>query len=69
LRAFVLGVTAAAVGAITGAVVVLARRSVHDVPTLLIAVGAFLVLLKFKVPEPIVIVAAALIGVGIKTLH
>jgi chromate transporter len=66
LRAFVLGVTAAAVGAIMGAVVVLARRSVHDIPTLLIAVVTFAVLLKFKVPEPIVIVAAALIGVGVR---
>ena len=37
LRAFVQGVTAAATGAITGAIVVLARRSVTDVPTILIA--------------------------------
>ena len=36
LNAFVRGVTAAATGAIAGAVIVLARRSVYDVPTILI---------------------------------
>src|SRR5262249_48820024 len=36
LNAFVKGVTAAATGAIAGAVIVLASRSVYDVPTLLI---------------------------------
>src|SRR6202040_3300756 len=37
LNAFVRGVTAAATGAIAGAVVVLARRSIYDVATLMIA--------------------------------
>ena len=36
LNAFVRGVTAAATGAIAGAVVVLARRSIYDLPTVLI---------------------------------
>lgn len=69
LRVFVLGVTAAAVGAISGAVVVLARRSVHDTPTLLIALATFVVLLKFKIPEPIMIIAAALIGVAVRMVR
>jgi chromate transporter len=68
LRAFVFGVTAAAVGAITGAVVVLARRSIRDVPTLLIAICTFLVLMKFKVPEPIVIASAAVIGLAVRAV-
>ena len=38
LNAFVRGVTAAATGAIAGAVIVLARRSIYDVATLMIAV-------------------------------
>jgi chromate transporter len=61
--AFVDGVTAAAVGAITGAVVVLGTRSVVDVPTALIAAVTVAVLWKLKkLPEPVVVAAAAAIG-------
>jgi chromate transporter len=61
--AFVDGVTAAAIGAITGAVVVLGQRSIRDVPTVLIALAALAVLWKVKkAPEPIIVLAAALIG-------
>ena len=62
LRAFVQGVTAAATGAITGAIVVLARRSVTDVPTILIAVISLLLLFKWKIPEPLLISGAAITG-------
>jgi chromate transport protein ChrA len=48
ILAFVDGVTAAAVGAITGAVIVLAKRSIVDVPTALLAVATVLLLVKFK---------------------
>lgn len=60
LKAFVGGVTSAATGAIAGAVVVLARRAIIDVPTILIfaATLACVVWLK-RVPEPLVI---ALVG-------
>jgi len=61
--AFVDGVTAAAVGAITGAVVVLGTRSIVDVPTALIAAVTVAVLWKLKkLPEPVVVAAAAAIG-------
>jgi chromate transporter len=62
LKAFVDGVTAAATGAIAGAVYVLARRAIIDVPTMLIfaATLACLVWLK-RVPEPVVI---AVVGVA-----
>ncbi len=63
LHAFVKGVTAAAAGAIAGAVIVLARRSIYDVGTALLAVATFLVLSRWKVPEPLLIAAAALAGV------
>lgn len=62
LKAFVRGVTAAATGAIAGAVVVLARRSIHDVTTAVIAVISVLVLFKWKVPEPLLIAAAGIAG-------
>lgn len=61
--AFVDGVTAAAIGAITGAVVVLARRSIVDMPTLLLAIVTVLLLWRFKkLPEPVIVAAAAAIG-------
>jgi len=66
ILAFVDGVTAAAIGAITGAVFVLAKRSIVDVPTTLLALGTVALLLKFKkLPEPVIITCAALIGLAI----
>jgi len=62
LNAFVRGVTAAATGAIAGAVVVLARRSIYDVPTVAIALTSLAVLLRWKIPEPVVIACAAIAG-------
>jgi chromate transporter len=62
LNAFVKGVTAAATGAIAGAVIVLARRSVYDVPTALICVVSVAVLFRWKIPEPILIACAAVAG-------
>ena len=62
LRAFVQGVTAAATGAIAGATVVLAKRSVTDIPTILIAIISLLLLFKWKIPEPLLISAAAIAG-------
>ncbi|MBA3496497.1 MAG: chromate transporter [Gemmatimonadales bacterium] len=62
VAAFVEGVTAAAIGAIGGAVVVLGRRSVVDLPTGLIAVATVVLLWRAKVPEPVIIVVAAILG-------
>lgn len=62
LNAFVRGVTAAATGAIAGAVVVLARRSVYDLPTILIGAVSLAVLFRWKVPEPVLIACAAVAG-------
>jgi chromate transporter len=62
LSAFVRGVTAAATGAIAGAVVVLARRSVYDWPTIAICAVSLAILFRWKVPEPILIACAAVAG-------
>jgi chromate transporter len=62
LNAFVRGVTAAATGAIAGAVVVLARRSVYDLPTIVICAASLMVLFRWKVPEPVLIACAAVVG-------
>ena len=66
LNAFVRGVTAAATGAIAGAVVVLARRSVYDLPTIVIAIVTFAVLFRWKVPEPLLIACAAVAGLMLR---
>ena len=69
LIAFVDGVTAAAIGAIVGAVIVLARRSIVDMPTVAIALATVAVLVRFRrLPEPVVVLAAALIGVVVYPL-
>jgi chromate transporter len=65
VRAFVQGVTAAATGAIAGAVVVLGRHSIRDTWTFAIALATFLVLTKWKVPEPIIIGISGLLGISI----
>lgn len=69
VRAFVNGVTAAATGAIAGAAFVLGRRAIVDVPTVLIGLGTLAVLVKVKgVSEPVIILAAGVIGLAIHTL-
>jgi chromate transporter len=63
IKAFVQGVTAAAVGAIAGAAFILGRQAITDVATVVFALLA-LAILTFgkKVPEPFVILAAGAAG-------
>jgi chromate transporter len=64
VKAFVQGVSAAAVGAIAGAAYILARRSLLDLPTIFIAILTFAMLSRTKkVPEPVLIVVAGVVGV------
>jgi len=67
--AFVDGVTAAAVGAIAGACVVLGRRTIFEngwtpeLPKIVILLVTMGLLLKFKkLPEPVIVVGAAITG-------
>jgi chromate transporter len=69
VKAFVQGVTAAAVGAIAGAAFILARRSIVDLPTVLIGGVTLVVLLRTKkIPEPLLILAAGAAGVVLHAL-
>ncbi|MGT2471562.1 chromate transporter [Paraburkholderia terrae] len=69
VKAFVDGITAAAVGAITGSVIVIARRSIIDWPTVLLALATVLLLWRFrKLQEPVIVIAAALIGLAVYPL-
>jgi len=61
--AFVAAVTAAAIGAITGAVIVLAARSIVDWLTALMALVTIGLIWKVpKLPEPLLVAVAAIIG-------
>jgi len=63
VKAFVDGITIAAVGAIAGAVVVLARRQLVDLPAVLIAFTTVGLLYRFKkLPELSLIGGAAVLG-------
>ena len=62
LRAFADGATAAASGAIAGAVLVLGRQAIVDAPTAVVAVVSLLLMLRLRVPEPLVVVGAGLVG-------
>jgi chromate transporter len=67
IKAFVDGVTAAAIGAIAGAVLVLSKRTLIDIPSFILAFMTMAVLFKFKkLQEPIIIAVAAIIGIVIK---
>ncbi len=63
VKAFVQGVTAAAVGAIAGAAYILGQRALIDLPAIIIGVTTFLLLRKAKkIPEPLLILAAGIAG-------
>jgi chromate transporter len=67
VKAFVQGVTAAAVGAIAGAAIILSKRALMDLTTVLIAVVSLVLLVGFKkIPEPLVIVGAGIVGLTVK---
>jgi len=63
LRAFVAGATAAAAGALCGAVVVLTRQAVTDWITATIAVATLGLLWRFKIKEPYVVLATGALGI------
>ncbi len=62
LRAFAGGATAAASGAIAGAVVVLGQRAIFDIPTVLIALVGLGLLWKFRTQEPLLVAGAGVAG-------
>lgn len=63
IAAFVAGVTAAATGAIAGAVIILGRKSISDMPTALLAIVTVTLLFRTKkIKEPLIVLAAAILG-------
>jgi chromate transporter len=67
IKAFVEGITAAVIGALAGAVVIIGMRSITDIPTALIAIATILALIYVKkVQEPYIILIAAIVGLILK---
>ncbi|WP_035670287.1 chromate transporter [Flavobacterium sp. 83] len=67
IKAFVEGITAGVIGALVGAVIVIALRTIVDIPTAMIAEGTVLILIYIKkIQEPHIIAIAALLGVLLK---
>ncbi|WP_449438369.1 chromate transporter [Pedobacter steynii] len=67
IKAFVDGITAAVIGALVGSVIVIATRSIVDIPTSLLAVATGISLIYIKrLQEPHLIAIAALLGILIK---
>jgi len=69
IKAFVDGITAVVIGALVGAVIIIAMRAIVDIPTALIALLSVLALVcTKKMKETHLIFISALIGIVIKTL-
>jgi len=69
IKAFVEGITASVIGALVGAVIVIATRSILDIPTALIALVTILAILYFKnLQEIYIIIIAAVLGIFIKLI-
>jgi chromate transporter len=65
LKAFVDGATAAATGAISGAVVVLGLQTVRDPVTAAVGLLSLGLLWRFRLPEPAVVVGAGILGLAV----
>jgi chromate transporter len=69
VKAFVDGITAAVIGALAGAVIVIAKRSITDIPTALIAIATLFTLIYIKkLQEPYIIAVAAIFGIILKLI-
>ena len=61
-QAFVKGVTAAATGAIAGAIFIIGRHSIRDPQTVIIFALVAIALWRWKIPEPILVAASGVVG-------
>jgi chromate transporter len=70
IKAFVDGITAAVIGALAGAVIVIAIRTIKDIPTAIIAATTIIILLGTKkIKEPSIILIAAVVGLILKLIN
>lgn len=50
------------IGALVGAAFVLARGAIRDIPTAVIAATSLTLLIRYKIPEPVLVGVAGVIG-------
>jgi chromate transporter len=62
VQGFIKGAYAAAIGTILGACVLLGKIAIGDWLTALVAVGSLVVLFRWKVSNPLLVAATAIIG-------
>ena len=62
IKSIIDGVTAAATGAIAGAIVILGKHAITDYFTGAIALITIIILFRFKIPEPVIIIFAGILG-------
>lgn len=63
IRAFVNGVTSAALGSLAASVLILGIKSVFDIPTVMIFLASLILVFRTKLPDPLVILLSGLAGV------
>lgn len=66
VSAFIFGVTAATTGAITGSLFNIGRHTLTDIPSVAIVVITIVLLFFYKIPEPVIVLTAAIIGLLIR---
>jgi chromate transporter len=70
IKSFVDGITAAVIGALVGAVIIMTQRSIIDLPTVIIAGAVLLILIYYKnIKEPYIILISALVGLLLKGIY
>jgi chromate transporter len=69
VQGFTKGATAAAAGAIVGAAAVIATQVLVDLPTISIFAVSLVILWRFRVPEPVLVAASAVVGLVLFTLR
>jgi chromate transporter len=62
LQGFIRGITVAVVGVLVGTTYLVAKTAIGDVLTIALAAGALVILFLWKIPEPLIVAAGALIG-------
>jgi len=69
VKAFVEGITAVVIGALVGSVVIIAKRSIIDISTGVIALITVLTLIYYKkIQEPYIIIMAGALGIILKLI-
>ncbi len=62
VAAFISGVTAGAMGALMASVIMMGQHALHDLPTIAIGVATLGLLLWRRIPEPLLLLAAGVVG-------